>query len=148
VSGVADDTQAKSAAAKESSGALSHSKKAQAWGPSNSAPTVTEIAYKTPSGFYVYMLYTFLTFVVAALVIFAPEYAPATLMAAQEKSHQLVPAFVAFGPIVFASLLMRLTGDRSDMRWPFHKVRFLGAPAHAHPYRHPYRECAAACMQR
>ena len=40
------------------------------------------------------------------------------------QPHVLAGA-IAFGPIVFAAILMRVVGDRADMRWPFHKVNRL-----------------------
>ena len=44
-------------------------------------------------------------------------------------------AALAFGPVVAAVILLRLVGDRSDLRWPFHRE---AAPTFGlHHYQHP-----------
>lgn len=104
-----EDSQTKSAEAKE--------KAALAASENNAAPAITPIAYKIPKGFYVYMCYTAFTMAVAAAAVLSSgEDAAARL-----QRPFAVSAFVGFGPIVFAAVLMRASGDRSDMRWPFHK---------------------------
>ena len=37
-----------------------------------------------------------------------------------------VAFLMSFGPIILGSVLMKLTGDKSSMLWPFHKENIAG----------------------
>ena len=67
---------------------------------------------KSPRGFYGYMAFVALLFLGAAREAAAPRPLHRARAAA---------AALAFGPVVAAVILLRLVGDRSDLRWPFHR---------------------------
>ena len=81
---------------------------------------------KSPVGFHVYLTFTTALFALAfcgaydgGSILGGSGLPPTLLLKLQEP--WVFSSVVAFSPVVFAALLMRLVGDRSSMRWPFHK---------------------------
>lgn len=81
--------------------------------PREEKPTTYPPIPPSPRGFYVYMAFTSALFLAAAHSAAAP---PQPLATAKRLA-----ALVAFGPVLGAVLLMKLVGDKSDLRWPFHR---------------------------
>ena len=67
---------------------------------------------KSPRGFYGYMAFVAVLFLGAAREAAAPR---------PLRRARAAAAALAFGPVVAAVILLRLVGDRSDLRWPFHR---------------------------
>ena len=85
-------------------------------------PVVADaLVAKDPPGFRAYMVYAAATFAFGASAAARPD----------ALDHRAVAALVAFGPIAAAVGLARATGDRTDVRWPFHKDAAPKAALHA-----------------
>jgi len=84
-------------------------------------PAASMVGFKTasPPGFGLYMLFS--------AAVFAVGVAGAAGVPPFCDSPYLTAAFVAYGPLAFALLLMASSGDASSMHKPFHKEALFGS---------------------
>jgi len=105
-------------AAKTYKGDASHSEK------------TTKMVYKRHDGFDLYMLISSLFFVCVALAAtkdalegYPIVYDLACCLA--ERPYQ-VAFLMSFGPVILGTVLMKMTGDKASLLWPFHKENLTG----------------------
>jgi len=86
------------------------------------------MVYKQIPGYYVYMTFTVVIFTLTAMACLS-DVLPGIFGAVGRRlayHPKFTASMLAYGPMMFGALLMKLNGDKASIIWPFHKDGVIG----------------------